>query len=56
MAITSFIHSHSDPQIKKRQDRHGNTYYQVYDPQSRRSTSFGSEAEVRYWIEQRYSR
>jgi hypothetical protein len=46
----------SDPTVSERRDRLGNVYYQVYDPHTRKSTVFGSETEIRYWLEQRYAR
>jgi hypothetical protein len=51
---TRFTHG-SDPIINERRDRQGNVYYQVYDPHTRRSAVFSSEAEIRYWLEQRYA-
>lgn len=41
-------------QVVKKKDRNGNTYWQAYDPATGKSTSLGSEAEMRVWIEQRY--
>jgi hypothetical protein len=52
---TRFKHS-SDPTVSERRDRLGNVYYQVYDPRTHKSAVFGSEAEIRYWLEQRYAR
>jgi hypothetical protein len=52
---TQVMHS-SDPTVNERRDRRGNVYYQVYDPHTQKSMVFGSETEVRYWLEQRYAR
>jgi hypothetical protein len=52
---TRFTHN-SDPTVNEQCDRQGNVYYQVYDPHTRKSTVFGSETEIRYWLEQRYAR
>jgi hypothetical protein len=52
---TRFTHN-SDPTVNERRDRQGNVYYQVYDPHTQKSTVFGSETEIRYWLEQRYAR
>jgi hypothetical protein len=43
-------------QVKQRRDRQGNTWWQAFDPNTDESASFGSEAEMRSWIEQRYYR
>lgn len=43
-------------QVRQRRDRQGNTWWQAFDPNTRESASFGSEAEMRSWIEQRYYR
>lgn len=43
-------------QVKQRRDRQGNTWWQAFDPTTDESASFGSEAEMRSWIEQRYYR
>lgn len=48
--------SGNELQVWKTTDRHGHTYWQAYDPATDRSTSLGSEAEMRMWIEQRYYR
>jgi hypothetical protein len=55
-AIATRITHSSDPIVNERCDRQGNVYYQVYDPHTCKSTVFGSEAEIRYWLEQRYAR
>lgn len=41
-------------QVWRKTDRHGNSYWQAFDPKTSRSTSLNSEAEMRIWIEQRY--
>jgi hypothetical protein len=45
-----------EPSIRRKCDRHGNLYFQVYDPDTHMTTTFASEQEVRIWIEQRYYR
>jgi hypothetical protein len=47
-----------EPEIKvwQKQDRHGNTYWQAYDPWTGDSVSTASELEMRYWLESRYHR
>ena len=44
----------SDPIVRQRRDRHGQTYYTIYDPISQRRTTCASETEVRAWLDQRY--
>lgn len=44
-----------EPRIWQQCDRHGNLLWRVYDPESRESACFTSEAEVRVWLEQRYN-
>ena len=44
----------SEPIIRKRCDRQGQTFYAVYDPVTHHRTICNSEAEVRAWLEQRY--
>lgn len=38
-------------QIWQRTDRNGQIWWYVYDPRTQRSSVFGSELEVRVWIE-----
>ncbi|BAU15407.1 hypothetical protein LEP3755_59650 [Leptolyngbya sp. NIES-3755] len=44
----------SEPRVWQRRDRSGQTYWQVYDPETNRSARLSSEQEVRQWLEQRY--
>ncbi|KAM3099855.1 hypothetical protein ACKFKF_13490 [Phormidesmis sp. 146-12] len=44
----------SEPQVRQRRDRFGQTYFQVYDPATRCSASLHSEQELRQWLEQRF--
>jgi hypothetical protein len=55
-AIATWVVQSSELKVFERCDHHGNLYYQVYDPLNRTSASFGSEAEIRAWLEQRYYR
>lgn len=43
-------------QVKQQRDSQGNMWWQAFDPNTNESTSFGSESEMRTWIEQRYYR
>lgn len=52
-ARRGLVTSNHEPQIKQKCDRHGNKYWQVYDLYSHQSYTFGSEQDVRVWIENR---
>ncbi|MFN6528277.1 hypothetical protein [Nostoc sp. ChiSLP03a] len=41
-------------QVWQKVDRHGNIYWQAYDPVTGKSFSSGSETDVSMWIEQLY--
>lgn len=56
-AWEKFVHTliHSEElRVWQRRDRQGNTYWEVYDPQTGKYFSSGSEADILAWIEQRY--
>jgi predicted DNA-binding transcriptional regulator AlpA len=55
-AIATWVVQASEPKVSKRRNRKGHLYYQVYDPISNTAAAFGSEAEIRAWLEQRYAR
>jgi hypothetical protein len=55
-AIATWIVQASEPKVSERRDRKGRLYYRVYDPVSNSSAAFGSESEIRAWLEQRYYR
>jgi hypothetical protein len=55
-AIANWVIQTSEPKVSERRDHKGHLYYQVYDPMSNTSAAFGSEAEIRAWLEQRYYR
>ena len=44
----------NEPHITQKRDRYGNLYWQIYDYQTNKSYTFGSDLEVRAWLEQRY--
>jgi hypothetical protein len=54
--IATWVVQTSEPKVSEKRDRQGRLYYQVYDPVSNSSATFGSEAEIRAWLEQRYYR
>lgn len=41
-------------QVWRRCDRTGKGYWQAYDPVTRQSTSSGSEADIRIWLDQHH--
>ena len=55
-SFTKYVSSSSDLQVWQASDRKGNKYWQAYDPIKNRSVAFGSEIEMRMWIEQYYYR
>lgn len=56
--LLNFVHNLSlqkhEPQIKHKRDRYGNFYWQIYDYTNNKFYEFGSEQDVRIWIENRY--
>ena len=50
----SLLINRNEPQIERKRDRFGNSYWQVYDYSTNKSYTFGSDREVRVWIEERY--
>lgn len=43
-----------EPKVFQKCNRTGNVHFEVYDPKCRQRMTFGSEQEVRIWLEQRY--
>ena len=52
--LTELITRSPELKIWQTSDRKGNTCWRVYDPQNGYSYSFGSEADVRAWLEQHH--
>lgn len=50
--IVEYFTSQSEIKVWQLQDRLGKTYWRVYDPNTNRSATFGSEEEARIWIEE----
>lgn len=48
------IRQNNEPKIEFKRDRYGNSYWKVYDFPTNKSYAFGSEQDVRAWIENRY--
>lgn len=45
----------TEPQIRRKCDRYGNSYWQIFNPVSGKFTLFGSEKEVRVWLEEHFN-
>jgi len=55
--LMHWFDSSAEPRVWQKHDRQGNPlYWCVYDPELGRSMSFGSEMEVRLWLEHRFYR
>jgi hypothetical protein len=50
--VIQIIQHRAEPQVTEQIDQDGNLYYQVYHPKTGKSATFGSPAEIRWWIEQ----
>ena len=50
----SLVPRNLEPQIKSKRDRYGHFSWQVYDFKTNKSSAFGSEQEVRAWIDNHY--
>ena len=55
-AIKTLLADPQELQVIQKVDRHGNIYWQAYDPVSGKSYASGSEVDVSMWIEQLYKR
>jgi hypothetical protein len=53
-SLTQLFTRNTEPYIWQKRDRHGNLFWQLYDPSTNRSATFSSEDEVRIWLEERY--
>jgi len=53
-SVTELFSPSSELRIFTGRDRHGNTYYRVYDVLTQDLHRFESEDEVRIWLEQSY--
>ena len=52
----SLVVQNNEPIVKQKRDRYGNSYWHIYDFTTNKSYEFGSEQDVRSWIENRYHR
>jgi uncharacterized protein YaeQ len=55
-AVLRALSGTNEPQVWQKCDRSGETFWHVYDPDTRQFARFNSELEVRFWLEQRYYR
>ena len=55
-AKRKLVTTSSEPQVEQKRDRYGNKYWHVNDLQNHRSYTFGSEQDVRVWLENRHYR
>lgn len=53
-SVLAIAAGNQEPRVKQHSDRHGNPFWNVYDPVSGQLARFNSEEEVRLWLEQRY--
>ncbi|MGJ5629669.1 hypothetical protein [Nostoc sp. CALU 1950] len=52
--LKKLLENPNELQVWQKVDRHGNIYWQAYDPATGKSFSSGSQADVCLWIEQLY--
>lgn len=53
--LTLLFTSNSELQVWSTRDRNGDLSWHAYDPITRHYVCFGSEDDIRAWIEQRFS-
>lgn len=53
-ALLNYFSGNNELRVAHRCDRHGHSYYEIYDPRLDKVFCCQSEQEVRAWIEQRY--
>jgi hypothetical protein len=54
-ALVAKLSSSTDPHIRLKYSPSGQEYWHVYDPMSGKAQTFTAEADVRVWLEERYS-
>jgi hypothetical protein len=50
-ALVRSVQITQEPQITRMHDRHGHSYFKIYDPLTGQHHYAGSEQEVRIWLE-----
>jgi hypothetical protein len=53
--VVKVITTSPELEVWQTHDRKGHTSWHAYEPKTGRSACFGSEEEIRAWIEMRYS-
>ena len=51
---SKLIYRKTEPKVWQKCDREGNIYWLIFNPITSLYISFGSEQEVRIWLEERY--
>ncbi|MEP0807687.1 hypothetical protein [Coleofasciculus sp. FACHB-SPT9] len=52
--LVTFLTQEPEIKVWKKSDRFGNIWWEVYDPFSGRSATFGCEVDMLEWVEKRY--
>ncbi|MGJ5673197.1 MAG: hypothetical protein ACR9NN_06230 [Nostochopsis sp.] len=52
--LINYLVASQELQVRQKIDRHGNLYWQAYDPTTGKSFMSGSESDILAWIEQLY--
>lgn len=52
--LVTALSASSELQVWQKSDRYGHVFWQAYNPMTGRSACFGSEEEMRVWIEVQY--
>lgn len=53
-ALLAYFCGSTEPRVRLKRDRRGNTLFIAYDPVSRQRHTFDSEQALRVWADQRY--
>jgi hypothetical protein len=53
-AIVTHFAQVSEPKVSHYQDAQGHHYYRAVNPLTRQSNTFGSEQEIRIWLDQQH--
>lgn len=55
-ALRQMLARYAEIRVWQKSDRQGNLYWHGYNPSNGEYVSFGTEAEIRMWIEEHYYR
>jgi hypothetical protein len=53
--IVAFFSNESKLKVRSTRDSRGEIWWHIYDPATNRSAILASEAEIRNWLDERYS-